>query len=169
MVLFYSTEPSLNCIDYSFQVLRESVYTAMLLDNDPETVETLQFVCMFDRFFDCLNVCNFTNGKLNRKIFQQPYRSSNDFRLKVWNMHSKCAFFLLSTNIILSFLLYFLESEFLVYLDSWEDSVSKRKGFEASERKRMLLSSETLLGLRITNESWYVHRCIISLVGQIYL
>ena len=104
-VWVYSTEPSLNCIDYSFQVLSESVYTAMLLDNDPETVETRQFVCMFDRFFDCLNVCNFTNGKLNRKIFQQPYRSSSDFRLKVLNMHSKCTFFLLSTNIILSFLL----------------------------------------------------------------
>ena len=41
--------------------------------------------------------------------------------------------------------------------------MSKRKGFEASECKRMLLSSETLLVLRITSKSWYVHRCIISL------
>ena len=49
---------------------------------------------MFDRFFDTLYVCNFTNVKLNRKVFQQPYHSSSDFRLKVWNMHSKCTFFL---------------------------------------------------------------------------
>ena len=38
--------------------------------------------------------------------------------------------------------------------------MSKRKGFETSERKRMLLSS---LGLRFTSESWYVLTCIISL------
>ena len=55
----------------------------MLFVNDPEMVETHHFVCIFDKFFDCLNVGNFTDGKHNRKIFQQPYRSSQDFRLKV--------------------------------------------------------------------------------------
>lgn len=47
----------------------------------------------------------------------------------------------------------FLESEFLPYLDEWEESVKKRAGnFTDSERKRMLLSNETLLGIRITSE-----------------
>lgn len=55
----------------------------MLLTDDPETKETRRFVCIFDKFFDSLNVSNFTNGKHKRKVFQQPYRSSNDFRLKV--------------------------------------------------------------------------------------
>ena len=70
-------------IYWCFQVLSESVYTAMLLVNDPWMRETRRFVCMFDRFFDCLNVSNFTDGKFDRKVFRQPYRSSNDFRLKV--------------------------------------------------------------------------------------
>ena len=47
----------------------------------------------------------------------------------------------------------FLESEFLPYLDAWEDSVKNRQGeFGDGEHKRMLLSSETLLGIRITSE-----------------
>lgn len=46
-----------------------------------------------------------------------------------------------------------MESEFLPYLDAWEDSVNKRERFEPSERKRMLLSAETILGLRITGKT----------------
>ena len=45
--------------------------------------ETAHFVAMMDKFFDCLNVNNFTSGKTKRKAFQMPYRSANDFRLKV--------------------------------------------------------------------------------------
>ena len=45
--------------------------------------ETVRFTAMFDHFFDCLNVTNFTTGKHKRKPFQDPYRSSGDFRLKV--------------------------------------------------------------------------------------
>ena len=45
--------------------------------------ETVKFTVMFDRFFDCLNVNNFTTGKHKRKPFQNPYRSPDDFRLKV--------------------------------------------------------------------------------------
>ena len=46
-------------------------------------METAKFVSMFDKFFDCLNVRDFTTGKHHRKSFQDPYRSSTDFRLKV--------------------------------------------------------------------------------------
>lgn len=44
----------------------------------------------------------------------------------------------------------FLENEFLTYLDDWEKSVSNRESFTDSEKK-MLLSQETLLGLRVTS------------------
>jgi len=38
----------------------------------------------------------------------------------------------------------------LPYLDAWEDSVKKCEGeFEDSHRKRMLLSTETLVGIRM--------------------
>ncbi len=44
---------------------------------------------------------------------------------------------------------------FLGYLDSWEQSVLRRPGkFTAAERKRMLLSTETLLGIRRTGMSF---------------
>jgi len=42
----------------------------------------------------------------------------------------------------------------LPYLDAWEDSVKKREGeFEDSHRKRMLLSTETLLGIKMTSKT----------------
>ena len=43
-----------------------------------------------------------------------------------------------------------LEETFLSYLDDWERSVNARQGFSKAEKKRMMLSSETLLGLRMT-------------------
>lgn len=43
-----------------------------------------------------------------------------------------------------------LEKEFLLYLDSWEASVQGRNGVTLAQKKRMLLSSETLLGIRRT-------------------
>lgn len=48
-----------------------------------EVSETAKFVEMMDHFFDCLNVNNFSEGKLRRKVFQDPYRAATDFRLKV--------------------------------------------------------------------------------------
>ena len=40
--------------------------------------------------------------------------------------------------------------DFHNYLDAWEKSVLKRQGFTAAETKRMLLSQETLSGIRMT-------------------
>ena len=65
------------------QVLSESVSKALTLVGGTKTQETAKFTAHIDKFFDALNVTNFTNGKYNRKPFQEPYRSSNDFRLKV--------------------------------------------------------------------------------------
>ena len=48
-----------------------------------EASETVTFVRMMDKFFDCLNVNNFCAGKKARKVFQDPYRGADDFRLKV--------------------------------------------------------------------------------------
>lgn len=53
---------------------------------------------------------------------------------------------------------YILSSQFLgellTYLDSWEQSVSQRKGpFSAAERKQMILSDITLNGIRMTGMS----------------
>ena len=48
-----------------------------------EVEETARFVLMMDRFFDSLNVSNFTNEIHKRKPFQLPHRSSSDRQLKV--------------------------------------------------------------------------------------
>ena len=44
---------------------------------------TAHFIGMMDRFFDALNVHNFSHGSKALKPFQLPYTSATDFRLKV--------------------------------------------------------------------------------------
>lgn len=41
----------------------------------------------------------------------------------------------------------------MAYLDEWEKSVSRRKGFSEAEKKRMQLSQETLNGIKITGKT----------------
>lgn len=60
---------------------------ALKLVGGNETQETARFVAMMDKFFDSLNVTNFTNGKVKRKPFQDPYRSAKDFKLVVSYPH----------------------------------------------------------------------------------
>ena len=48
-----------------------------------EATETAKFAEMFDMFFDCLNVSNSYVRKQSRNCFKNPYRSADDFRLKV--------------------------------------------------------------------------------------
>ena len=57
---------------------------ALWVTGGAEASETAKFIEMVDKFFDCLNVVSsFSKEKLKRKPFLQPYRKSNDFRLKV--------------------------------------------------------------------------------------
>ena len=56
---------------------------ALQLTGGDDVVETVRFISMMDKFFDCLNVNNFSTGIKKKKPFQQPYRSPNDFRLTV--------------------------------------------------------------------------------------
>ena len=48
-----------------------------------EAQGTATFVPMVDKFFDLLNVSNFTNGTRYRKPFQHLYRHGDDARLTV--------------------------------------------------------------------------------------
>ena len=56
---------------------------ALQLTGGEEAVEMAQFISLVDKFFDCVNVTSLMKGKLKRKVFQNPYRSGKDFRLKV--------------------------------------------------------------------------------------
>lgn len=117
-------------VDLAAQVMSQTVSNALELTGGEEAKETAKFVAIFDKFFDCLNVSSFEKGKRARKVFQNPYRKATDFRLR-W-----------------------LEQEFIPYLDQWEKSVEERPGFCKLERKHMLLSPETILGIRITVKSF---------------
>ena len=48
-----------------------------------EVQGTAEFVLMFDKFFDALNVSNFTNGTCYKKDFLHPYRHKEDKWLNV--------------------------------------------------------------------------------------
>ena len=65
------------------QVLSNSVSKALQLFLGEKAEKTALFVAMFDKFFDCLNVRNFTEGKRTRNPFKDPYRSPTDYRIKV--------------------------------------------------------------------------------------
>ena len=65
-------------------MLSESVGKALLMTGQNEVTETARFVMMMmDKYFDCLNVHNYTHGYRARKPFQLPYRPGNDTRLEV--------------------------------------------------------------------------------------
>ena len=68
---------------YTLQVLSKTVSKALELAGGEEASETAHFVGMVDKFFDALNVHNYTHGLHSRKRFQMPYTSSEDMRLKV--------------------------------------------------------------------------------------
>ncbi len=68
---------------FLLQVLSESVSKALELSGEEDVTETVRFVAMVDKWFDALNVHNYTHGVHARKTFQLPYTSGHDRRLKV--------------------------------------------------------------------------------------
>jgi len=65
------------------QVLSETVASSLEENYGEEVQETVKFIRMMDKFFDCLNVSNAVTGFHSLKSFKDPYTSQNDFRLKV--------------------------------------------------------------------------------------
>jgi hypothetical protein len=76
-----------------------------------------------------------------------------------------------SHQIATSFLLQWLEETFLPYLDQWEECVHRRdpKQFTTSQKKRMLLSQETMDGIRMTSmfSSCMLSGCIPMMLMKI--
>ena len=63
--------------------MSETVSQALFLTGGKEAFETAYFIGKIDKLFDCLNVMSICGGKKKRKVFQNPYRSATDFRVKV--------------------------------------------------------------------------------------
>ena len=47
-------------------------FEALVLTNNEETEETSLFASIFDHFFDCLNLSNYTSGKKTTKSIPKP-------------------------------------------------------------------------------------------------
>ena len=47
-----------------------------------------------------------------------------------------------------------LQKDFLGYLRNWEEAVYSRKEFSKDEQNRMMLSRDTLNGIRMTGTAW---------------
>ena len=56
---------------------------ALYFSGDEYSFETVYFIDKIDKFFDTLKVSSFNKGKHKRKPFCEPFRSPNDFRMKV--------------------------------------------------------------------------------------
>ena len=71
------------------RVLSKSVSDALLLFGGLEAEKIAVFVDMFDKWFDAVNTCNFTDGQYQQKPFKNHYWLSatgeEEFRLKVAN------------------------------------------------------------------------------------
>ena len=80
------------------KVLSKSVSNAFRYYNVDETTETEKFVVMFDKLFDCLNVCSITEHLAKHKPDVEPYHSISDARLKVfvilYTMYIRTVYFL---------------------------------------------------------------------------
>ena len=63
--------------------MSETVSKALLEVVGSKAEGTSEFISIVDKMFDCLNVHNLMEAKFKRKPFQSPYRSGEDWRLKV--------------------------------------------------------------------------------------
>ena len=65
------------------KVLSSTVSNAMMVYIGDEASETAKFIDMIDKFFDTMNVNNYSSCYKQLKQFKSPYRWSNDARIKV--------------------------------------------------------------------------------------
>lgn len=119
------------------QVISNSVRKCLLKKKDDPKFKDIQilelsiFIEMMHKFFDCLNSRKRKEGEELTSPDREPFYSPDDERL-IW-----------------------LGGEFLSYLKKWEDDVTNRPGnFTKEQRRRMLLSSQTVEGIKITVQSF---------------
>ncbi|KAL5515328.1 hypothetical protein EMCRGX_G000480 [Ephydatia muelleri] len=62
-------------VDLAAEALSETVAKAIQATEGAEAEETVKFIEYFDKFFDCLNVDNYTSGRRQRKEFREPHHN----------------------------------------------------------------------------------------------
>ena len=123
------------------QILSSSVAKGLDFKFGDQAKSLSKFICIMDKWFDCMNASSFDESKHTRKANRNPYSSLQDQRLE-W-----------------------LENEFPLYFEKWAENVENRPGqFTKKERAAMQLSAPTLKGLLMTTKS--VVACIKFLLGK---
>ena len=120
-------------------MLSETVAKGLRCIFKEEARETAVFVEKVDKFFDCLNVTNYSKSITSLKPFKMPYHCGDDFRMKV-----SCLM-----NVVICAILSQWLKEFLEWLDDWEHEVEETDNV-AIVKAKMILSRETLVGIWIT-------------------
>jgi hypothetical protein len=118
------------------QVLSRRMGLALRALKSDDLAETIIFVETFNKWFDLMNVRSLAEGYRTLNEDVKPFTSSDDCRLK-W-----------------------LEEDFIQYLDNWAKEVAERPGdYSKTERSKMLLSKETVEGLKITGTLTSLFKC----------
>ena len=136
-----------------------------LLTGGDKATEMANFISLVDTFFDSVYVVSLLQGKHNRKVFQNPYRSGTDFRLKVCvlripliHTHTHAhLLFQISVFRHFKYLMFTVPQRGIFEIpERWKTSVTNRKGCTDEEKERMLLSQQSMKGLQITGAVCYV-------------
>ncbi|XP_070545584.1 uncharacterized protein [Ptychodera flava] len=122
-------------VNLAAQVLSRSVANAIEASGCQQVTETVKFIRMFNKFFDCLNVRSINECTRTGNPDVRPYTDVNDPRFE-W-----------------------LQNDFLQYFAEWKEQVDNRQGvFTRKEKGQMMLSYQTLQGIEITVRS-FVEAC----------
>ena len=116
-------------VSLAAQVFSKSVGLALSYAYGDAVVETSKFVLLMNKWFDIMNTKHLTEARQKRNPDLEPFTNVNDVRLQ-W-----------------------LQNEFLTYFDGWERYVNNIPNLSKKERSQMLLSKQTLTGLRFTTLS----------------
>ena len=125
------------------QVLSKSVAEAIALENDESLKECERFVKNFNKFFDIMNIRCTTEYIHSRNSDKKPFYGADDERLMV------------SQIFVINYMtlrLQWLKNNLLGYLNEWSESVNNRQGFNKKQKEAMMLSKETIQGLKITSK-----------------
>ena len=123
------------------QILSDTTSKILTEFGTDAMTETAKLCGYMDKFFDCLNVRSRTESRNKRKPFLAPYVDVNDQRFD-W-----------------------LKNDFIEYFNKWEDSVEEMyPGISKTDRNKMLMSRQTIDGLKMTCNSLrelvpYLLRC----------
>ena len=116
-------------VNLAAQVFSQTVGSALTFAYGDAVEETAKFILKMNKWFDIMNTKNLNEARQKRNPELEPFSDVNDVRLE-W-----------------------LENDFLAYFDEWERAVNALPHLSKKKKSQMLLSKQTLKGLRFTTRS----------------